>query len=314
MTKQCVRVSQIIEDTVGVLTRTIDPRIEIDVRAEAQMDVVQGDRALLQSCLLNLGINASHAMPSGGTLVFATRELCLGPKDCEESSFELDVGRYIEVRVEDTGTGILPEVIERIFDPFFTTKEQGKGTGLGLAAVFGTVQQHGGSVTVQSNPARGTSFSVRLPLSEQQATQPKQLDHGAVQGNGVVLVVDDQDLVRNMARKTLEVLGYEVLTASNGLEAIELYERQQQQQRIEVVLLDMVMPKMSGRDCFVALQQLNSDVRVISTSGFSSPDDLQEMKRLGLTVHLTKPYRCAELSRAVCLALEADRRTASLTS
>ena len=127
VTKEPVHAHQIIHDTVGVLKRTIDRRIRIDIKAEAAKDVVQGDRTLLKSCLLNLGINASHAMPSGGTLVFATRELTLQAEDCEETSFDVVPGRYIELRVEDTGTGISPEIVERIFEPFFTTKEQGKG-------------------------------------------------------------------------------------------------------------------------------------------------------------------------------------------
>ncbi|MEP3479708.1 MAG: ATP-binding protein [Fuerstiella sp.] len=299
--KHSVHINQIIADTVGVLTRTIDPRIEIEIQGEAKMDMVQGDRTLLQSCLLNLGINASHAMPSGGKLIFATGEVCLKSSDCEASSFDLREGRYVEVRVMDTGTGIAPKIIKRIFDPFYTTKEQGKGTGLGLAAVFGTVQQHCGSVTVESELGQGTNFSIRLPLAESKVRHSKERNDGVINGNGMVLVVDDQAPLRDMAKKNLERLGYDVLTASDGIEAVEIFEREHK--RIEVVLLDMIMPKMSGRDCFIELQRIDSDVRVISASGFSSPEDLQEMLSLGLTVHLTKPYRSAELSRAISKAV-----------
>ena len=309
--KQSVYIHQIIKDTVDVLTRTIDPRIEIEVQGEAKTDMVQGDRALLHNCLLNLGINASHAMPSGGKLVFAIRQVSLTPQDCKASSFDLREGRYVEVQVKDTGTGIPPKTIKRIFDPFYTTKEQGKGTGLGLTTVFGTVQQHCGSVTVESKLGLGTSFVVRLPLAESSVQQPQDCNDRVVNGNGIVLVVDDQAPLRDMAKKNLERLGYDVLTASNGLEAIEIFEREHK--RIGVVLLDMIMPKMSGRDCFIQLQKIAPDVRVISASGFSSPEDLQEMLALGLTVHLTKPYRSVELSTAVGKAIQADPRVADQT-
>lgn len=300
VTKEPVHAHQIIHDTVGVLKRTIDRRIRIDIKAEAAKDVVQGDRTLLKSCLLNLGINASHAMPSGGTLVFATRELTLQAEDCEETSFDVVPGRYIELRVEDTGTGISPEIVERIFEPFFTTKEQGKGTGLGLAAVFGTVQQHHGTVTVDSKLGRGTCFVVRLPLADQPASQARGVD-ADIMGQGTVLVVDDERVLQKMVAKTLESLGYEVLTAGDGREAIAVYASEQE--RIDVVLLDMIMPTMNGRDCYAELKRLDPNVNVIATSGFSSPTDLQEMRRLGITAQLPKPYRRADLSKAVSYAI-----------
>jgi PAS domain S-box-containing protein len=298
--KDYVHAHQIIDDTVGVLKRTIDRRIRISIEANAAKDVVEGDRTLLKSCLLNLGINASHAMPSGGTLLFATRELTLEAEDCEETSFDVVPGRYIELRVEDTGTGISPEVVERIFEPFFTTKELGKGTGLGLAAVFGTVQQHHGSVTVDSEPGRGTCFVVRLPLADQPAG-PARTKDADIMGQGTVLVVDDETVLQKMAAKTLEALGYEVLTASDGREAIDVY--MSEQGRIDVVLLDMIMPTMNGRDCLVELKRLDPNVNVIATSGFSSPTDLQEMRRLGITAQLPKPYRRADLSKAISRAI-----------
>lgn len=303
VSKEPVGIHRIINDTVDVLKRTIDPRIEIDVQTEAEMDIVEGDRALLQSCLLNLGVNASHAMPSGGKLVFATRDIRMTASDSEDNSFDLEPGCYIEVRVQDTGGGIAPDIIERIFEPFFTTKEQGKGTGLGLAAVFGTVQQHAGSVAVRSKLGIGTSFDIRLPITKQPTSSPRESDNVVAGGTGVVLVVEDEVSVRRIARRTLEGIGYEVLTASNGLEAVEIYRREQK--RIGVVLLDMVMPKMSGRDCFVELQRINPDVRVVSTSGYYSQDHLQEMARLGMTTQLPKPYRCEELSSAIGNAIQA---------
>ena len=305
VTKQSFHFHQIINDAIAVLKRTTDPRIEIDIRTDAAHDVVHGDRTLLKSCLLNLGINASHAMQSGGKLIFATRDLSLQSGDCEACSFDIAPGRYLELRVEDSGTGIPPEIVDRIFDPFFTTKELRKGTGLGLAAVFGTIKQHNGSVAVETELGRGTCFVVLLPLAQQQISQVQELDT-SVPGEGVVLVVDDEQLLQMVASKMLGDLGYEVLTASDGLEAIEVYRRERG--RIDVVLLDMMMPRMNGQDCFVALQRIDPEVCVVAASGFSCPDELQKMSSLGLTAQLSKPYQRADLSRAVSNAIGPSNR------
>ena len=244
-------------------------------------------------------------MQSGGKLIFATRDLSLQSDDCEACSFDIAPGRYLELRVEDSGTGIPPEIVDRIFDPFFTTKELRKGTGLGLAAVFGTIKQHNGSVAVETELGRGTCFVVLLPLAQQQISQVQELDT-SVPGEGVVLVVDDEQLLQMVASKMLGDLGYEVLTASDGLEAIEVYRRERG--RIDVVLLDMMMPRMNGQDCFVALQRIDPEVCVVAASGFSCPDELQKMSSLGLTAQLSKPYQRADLSRAVSNAIGPSNR------
>lgn len=186
--------------------------------------------------------------------------------------------------------------MERIFEPFFTTKECGKGTGLGLAAVFGTVQQHQGSVTVESKLGVGIRFDVLLPLSKQM--EVREIDCvPTTRGQGIVLVVDDQERLQKAAVSTLELLGYEALTAKGGLEALEVYE--QSERPIDVVLLDRVMPKMNGRDGFCELKRLAPNVRVIAASGFSSPEELQDLADLGAAGQLTKPYSRGELSRAL---------------
>ena len=305
VTGQPVHLHSLVKDVAAVLTRTIDPRIEIEFRAEASLDLVYGDRALLKNCLLNLGINGAHAMPSGGKLLFQTRNMTLDPCEASGGPLGLAPGPYIELQVDDNGSGIAPDVMDRIFEPFFTTKEPGRGTGLGLAAVFGTMQQHAGSVTAESEVNRGTRFALRLPLTEQM-TSAEADNESPMSGEGLVLVVDDQELPQRMARSTLEVLGYETLTAKDGLEAIEVYK--QSGHRIDVVLLDMIMPRMSGRDCFDELQRMDPDVRVIAASGFSCPDELRELRGLGVTAQLKKPYSRAELSRALHTTLQVTDR------
>lgn len=232
--------------------------------------------------------------------MFATRELTLHEQDCAENLFAIAPGRYLELRVEDTGTGISPDIMERIFDPFFTTKAQGKGTGLGLAAVFGTVQQHDGSVTVESEMGQGTTFVVRLPLAQQSASKSSASD-SPISGEGVVLVVDDEEFLRKTTTKTLQELGYETLTANDGVEAVELFDRKKEQ--IDAILLDMSMPRMNGRDCLVELRGLAPNVPIVATSGFLSPEDLENIRSLGIAEHLPKPYHRNELSKAVCNAI-----------
>lgn len=187
-------------------------------------------------------------------------------------------------------------MVERVFEPFYTTKNEGQGTGLGLAAVFGTVQQHGGSVVVRSELGEGTRFAIRLPAVALERPRP-QPPIDLVPGEGVILVVDDEVPVLTTVKMTLKSLGYTVMTAGDGLEALEIFRREHHQ--IRMVLLDMAMPKMNGEDCFNELRAIDTDVRVIASSGFFVPEVLEAMLRRGLNGYLQKPYHHTELSQAI---------------
>ena len=296
-----VDVHTIIGDTVAILKRTIDKKITIALDLNAPLPTIMGDWSQLQNGLLNIGINAGHAMPTGGTLSFATRSLEIDELFCQQTPFEITPGWYIEILVRDTGCGIPPENIKRIFEPFFTTKQQGKGTGLGLAAVYGTVVQHSGAISVYSEFDQGTEFHLLFPICEECQGAAVIPDTKVITGHGCILIIDDEPIVRMTARMMLERLGYQTLEAQNGREGVTIYR--EHREAIDLVLLDMLMPVMEGTECFQILQQINPDAKIILSSGFSRDADLAEMKRLGLCAFIRKPYNLAELSREIARAL-----------
>jgi PAS domain S-box-containing protein len=286
-----------INDTIGLLQRTLSRQIELNVDLSAPESQVVGNISQLQNSILNLGINASHAMPDGGTIFISTRAVNLEAEYCEASLFELKPGPYLEVEVRDTGRGIAPEVLPHIFEPFFTTKKTGQGTGLGLSVAYGTIRRHHGSITVRSEPDAGTAFTILLPLSKETVTQIEAPPEESVSGHGRILVADDESVVRFALSSVLEKLGYEVTLAENGKQALDIYR--QDPHSFDLVILDMIMPEMNGRECFHALRKLNPEVRVVISSGFSREADMQELNACGLNGYIRKPYRSAALSQLV---------------
>ncbi len=294
ITSTVVDIHDILRETVIILENTIDRRIQLVVDLGAKMCSVVGDPSQLHNAFLNLGINSSQAMPAGGKICFITRNQMLAETTYSAAGLPLAPGEFLEIEVRDTGCGIPPEHLGKIFDPFFTTKEQGKGTGLGLAALYGTIQQHNGTVKVDSEIGSGTSFTILLPLAEKD-TEITDIKPVKKTGSGRILVVDDEEVMRLTARAILEDLGYTVKTAQNGLEALSVYKTAS----FDAVILDMVMPVMNGRDCFEKLLQLDPSAKVILSSGFTRESDLTEMKKKGLKNFIRKPYRSSELSQVL---------------
>lgn len=295
-----VDIHDIINETITILKNTIDRRINIETNLQAELSTIEGDSSQLQSALLNLGINASQSMTEGGNLCFSSTLTKIDAEFCKMSIFDLQPGKYLEIKVSDTGCGIPPGHRDKIFDPFFTTKEQGKGTGLGLAAVYGTIKQHAGSITVHSEEHTGTTFHILLPLAEERVpagTSPQAL----LNGEGTILVVDDEESMRVTASAILEDLGYTTIQAENGEDALTAFKANQGS--IDLVLLDMMMPVMNGKDCFIAMQQLSPKIRVLLSSGFILEDDLEEMKKRGLKGFIRKPYLSGPLSQSIHEAL-----------
>lgn len=295
-----VKLHDIIEETLVLLKSSLDRRITIEVNLDAIHNNLVGDPSLLQNALLNLCINASHAMPEGGLLKISTQEVELDELFCQMSTFNLQPGRFIEVEVRDSGCGILQEELNRIFEPFFTTKEKGEGTGLGLSIVYGTIQQHNGAINVYSEVGKGTVFQILLPISSKE----EPVDRGVVEmihGSGCILIVDDEEIIRVTARTILENLGYTVFLAENGKKAVELFCKENN--TIDLVLLDMIMPVMNGRDCFEQLRKIDADVKVVLSSGYSREEDLKEMIQGGLSGFIRKPYLTSVLSRVIHDAL-----------
>lgn len=295
-----ININSILNDTIDILRRTLDKRIVVQCRIEADSKTILGDRSQLQNTLLNIGINGGHAMPSGGTIAFESVSVTLDENYCQASSFDISPGQFLQITISDTGSGIAQEDLKHIFEPFFTTKQQAKGTGLGLASVYGIVQQHRGAISVNSELGKGTEFTIVLPVSEEKEATPVKHEE-FVKGEGCILVIDDELVVRTTVRMMLENIGYEVLEAQNGQEGVLIYKKNKE--KIDLVLLDMLMPVMDGTECFFELKKINSEVRVIISSGFTRDADLTGLKKAGLTDLIRKPYNLQKLSKVIENAL-----------
>jgi len=294
-----VDMHKLIEEAVRILERSTDKRIEIVTDFCARHSIVVGDAAQLENAVLNLGVNARDAMPNGGMLLISTVTRNLNQHQCAAADIGCLPGTYVEVSVTDTGTGIKPDVLTHMFEPFFTTKPAGKGTGLGLASVYSSVRNHNGDIIVSSQPGKGTMFKLYLPVDESSRTiDPVAQEEQIIYGSGCILVVDDEEVIRNVSETVLCDLGYNVLLCADGRAAVALYETEHP--RIDLVLLDMVMPKKNGKDTFLAMQKINPHVKVLFTTGA----DAKEMAAPEGSGFLQKPFRRVELSRKVHKLLE----------
>lgn len=285
-----------IAETLTILEHTIDKKISLKTKLLAKQTRFTGNAALLQNALLNLGINARDAMPNGGFITISTANLELDESYCQSSLFDITPGSYIELSVSDTGIGIDNETLTHIFEPFFTTKEVGKGTGLGLAAVYGTIKEHSGAVTVFSEPGVGTIFKLYLPVTGVLLENEVVLEQKKLSGLGILLV-DDEELIREIGKELLELMGHRVFVAGNGIEALEIYE--QEHNNISMVILDLVMPQMGGKETLTKLKYKNPDVKVLIASGFNRDGNWEELELLGAIGFMSKPFTKHELETAI---------------
>ena len=292
-----ISIHQTILSTIAILSRSIDKKIAIETNFRAVEHTILGDSTQIMNIFINMGINAAHAMPNGGKITFTTRNVYLDEVFCKSSQFDLVKGYYILIDVNDTGTGISSENISKIFDPFFTTKAQGKGTGLGLSMVYGSIAQHRGAIHVYSELERGTLFHIYLPITNQNEIELDSDEVGIIKGEGTILVVDDEEFIRTTTVDMLKNIGYNALPADSAKEALAIYE--ENQDKISLIILDMIMPEMNGKECFKELRKINPNVKVILASGFSKDEDIDEMKNLGLASFVRKPFHTAALSRLI---------------
>ncbi|MBI3450627.1 MAG: PAS domain S-box protein [Acidobacteria bacterium] len=292
-----------IREVVDLLGRTIDKKIVITQKHHGAESCVVGDPSQIQQIILNLAVNARDAMPDGGELTFTTAPVHVTEREARVRAGGAQ-GAFLSISVGDTGSGIEADLRQRIFEPFFTTKERGKGTGMGLAMVYGIVKNHGGSIHVESEVGRGTCFSIYLPLASPRHAVPEAAPGEAppVRGSGLVLVVDDEEPVRSVATAYLKHLGYEVLTAANGEEAVDVF--QERGGAIDLVLMDLVMPKMGGPECFRILKGMDSSVRVVLSTGYGFSVAAQQMIDEGMVGLVQKPYEMRKLSEIVARALK----------
>ncbi|BAZ14303.1 multi-sensor hybrid histidine kinase [Calothrix sp. NIES-4071] len=300
-----IQIRHLLLEIEQIAKQTFPKSIKIYTDISSHLWTVCADATQLHQVLMNLVLNARDAMPDGGTLSIYAENLFID-EQYAHMNVEAKVGSYTVVTISDTGVGIPNEILHRIFEPFFTTKEVGKGTGLGLSTVMGIIKNHGGFVNVYSEVGQGTQFKVYLPAVEG-AHLEQALDLEQPKGNGeLVLVVDDELLIREITTISLEMSNYKVITASDGIEAIALYA--QRKAEIRVVLMDMMMPEMDGRTTIRTLKKINSQILIIATSGLASTDRIAEAANIGAEAFLSKPYTTAELLKTLSLILNTKQQ------
>ncbi len=291
--------NSIVEDAINLMERTFPKMIEVETTLAKDLCQVNGDPGQLEQVLMNLCINAKEAMPDGGCLRIETKNLAVDEAYCA-GHVGAKPGPYVLIEVSDTGSGMSEETIERTFDPFFTTKgwDFNKGTGLGLSVSKGIVEQHGGWITCQSEPGVGTTFTVYFPSIETQPEHKKpEIETTATTEDKKILLVDDEEYVRDLGKRILQRAGYPVITASNGEEALEIYAREHSS--ISLVLLDFIMPQMAGEKCLEELSKINPQAKVLIASGFTVTGDAKNLLDAKSRGILPKPFNIRELLRSV---------------
>ena len=285
----------LIQDLVHLLERTIDKRITLVTDLDPHLNLIEGDEAQLQQTFMNICLNARDAMPLGGVLRIISTNQTILPHS-REGLPEKKKLEVVKIAFTDTGGGMPSDVKSQIFEPFFTTKEPGKGTGLGLSMVYGIIQNHGGRIDVKSELDRGTTFELFFPSNPVMPLQ--EVDQSSwkrkpSKGQGTILIVDDQEIIRQLGIDILEDAGYNVLAAASGEEAIEMYQRKQEE--IVLVILDVVMPGLGGKETFSKLKAMNPMIKVLLSSGFSADGEVGEIIKEGASGYVQKPYKDDEL-------------------
>jgi PAS domain S-box-containing protein len=305
MQPRLLDMNEVVTNLIKMLMRALRENIHMCSRLEGNLPAIMADVGMIEQVLTNLAVNARDAMPEGGDLVVETKALTI-QADYAQQQPQARPGRYVRLRVSDTGTGMTPAVKARIFEPFFTTKEVGKGTGLGLATVFGIVEQHRGWIEVESEPGRGTTFDLFWPATEGLVTAPEEARAAVVtvkSGQGTILVVEDEPGVRSVVRHILNLHGYTVIEAVNGKAALRLWE--ERQGRIDLLLTDMVMPEgVSGRQLARQLREQEPKLAVVYMSGYSVDINHKEMQLQEGVDFLSKPFKPVDLVKVVARALK----------
>ncbi|MEZ5429065.1 MAG: response regulator [Pyrinomonadaceae bacterium] len=301
-----VQLKHIVKDLVKVLRETLPKSIAVKFDIEPDLWTISADPTQIHQVLMNMSINGRDAMPAGGTLTIAARNLYLD-ENYARMNFDAEAGNYVLLTISDTGSGMADEIKSRIFDPFFTTKEIGKGTGLGLAIAQSIVKSHGGFVNVYSEPEKGTKFSIYLPVAESEKERLGESDEKHFpKGKGqLILVVDDEKNIREITRATLEKFNYRSITAEDGTEALALYAPQSEE--IDLVLTDIAMPHLDGFGLIRALKKMNPGLRIAAMSGLLNDDQTAELEALGVDALLIKPYTADNLLKTLAEIFDGEK-------
>ena len=286
------------EQVSKMLERTIPKMINIELHLAENLNIINADPAQIEQILMNLGVNARDAMPNGGRLIFETENMILDEHYCK-IHLGSKPGHYVKLSISDTGHGMDKEILKHIFDPFYTTKEIGKGTGLGLAMVYGIVKSHNGYIMCYSEPDEGTIFKIYFPVikKETESLEQKEEIFPIKGGNETILLVDDEEAIRELGKDILARFGYTVLMASDGETALEIYRENKKE--ISLVILDIIMPGMGGRKCLEELLKINPELRIIIASGYSINGPSKEVLKAGAKGFISKPYNINQILKAV---------------
>jgi CheY-like chemotaxis protein len=295
----------LFEDAKALLSRSVDKKIDIKIRQEPSLWLIDGDSTQLFQVLMNLGINARDAMVGGGELIFEATNICI-ENNHSFSAINLKPGKYVCVAARDTGVGIPRDIQKKIFEPFFTTKEKGKGTGLGLAMVYGIVKSHGGAISLYSELGKGTEFRIYLPAADELETSQRlassdEPDFYADKLKGrVILIADDEDVLRQYLRKVLEPLGAILLFAKDGKEAVDLFEAHKD--KLDCAILDVIMPKMRGIDVYKELRRRSPRrIKVVFSSGYADNPEIADLLKGTDVDFIVKPFKLTALLRKLNL-------------
>jgi len=285
---------ELIERTSDMFGRT---KKEIAIHTKYQKDIwaVEVDQGQIEQVLLNLYVNAWQAMPGGGDLYIETENVTLDEDYVKP--FDVEPGRYVKISVTDTGVGMDEATKQRIFEPFFTTKEMGRGTGLGLASVYGIIRNHGGIINVYSEKGKGTTFEIYLPVSQRELIKEEELSEELLKGTETILLVDDEDMIIDVGQGMLKALGYTVLVARGGKEAIELYKANRD--KIDMVILDMIMPGVGGGETYDRIKEIKPDIKVLLSSGYSINGQAEEILDRGCDGFIQKPFNMRQFSQKI---------------
>jgi two-component system, cell cycle sensor histidine kinase and response regulator CckA len=296
-------------DIIGLIKNSADlfgrtkKEISIHLNFQNAPCIAEVDRVQIEQALLNIFVNAWQAMPGGGNIFISIQRIMLDIDSAR--SFNIKDGNYIRISIQDTGIGMDKVTMTRIFEPFFTTKEMRYGVGLGLASVYGIIKNHKGTIEVESEIGQGTIFIIYLPSTDKKIEEVILIEEDTIKGSEIILLVDDEKAIIEVTEDILKMLGYNVLTAQNGQEAINIYR--QKKDEIALVIMDMIMPQMGGGECFDALKEINPEIKVILSSGYSMTDQAQRIMQKGCCNFIQKPFGIKELSRKIRESLDKDR-------
>ena len=286
--------NEIIEKSSTLFGRT-KKEIQIHRRLVKDLWTAEVDQGQIDQVLLNLYVNAAQAMPDGGDLYLETENVVLDHTYVKP--YKVEPGKYIKISVADTGIGIDKENQKRIFEPFFTTKEMGRGTGLGLASVYGIIKNHGGYINVYSEKDQGTRFTIYLPASEKEVVEKQEPMVALTKGSGTILLIDDEEMIIDIGEELLVELGYKVLVARGGLEALDVYAKTHES--IDLVIMDMIMPGMGGGEAFDRLKKINPKAKVLLSSGYSINGQASRILERGCDGFIQKPFHMKKLSEKI---------------